>query len=170
MRCKVILGYGSEGKASVDKGHSDATIISLDFFLRFYYQLILHFCFQIWKGHTYPKISGRWLAVPCPLETTNCGVNSHNSIKNSHLLSFMQIHNVVYYIRGAVQFSSVTQLCPTLCDPMNRSMRGLPVHHQLPELTQTHVYLVGDATQPSHLLSVPSPPAPNPSQHQDLFQ
>ena len=69
-----------------------------------------------------------------------------------------------------IQFSSVTQLCPTLCDPMNRSMPGLPVHHQLPEFTQTHVHRVGDAIQPSHPLSSPSPPGPNPSQHQDLFQ
>ena len=69
-----------------------------------------------------------------------------------------------------LQFSSVTQSCPTLCDPMNRSMPGLPVHHQLPEFTQTHVHRVGDAIQPSHPLSSPSPPAPNPSQHQSLFQ
>ena len=69
-----------------------------------------------------------------------------------------------------VQFSSVAQSCPTLCDPMNRSTPGLPVHHQLPEFTQTHVHRVGDAIQPSHPLSSPSPPAPNPSQHQGLFQ
>ena len=68
------------------------------------------------------------------------------------------------------QFSSVAQLCPTLCDPMNRSMPGLPVHHQLLEFTQTQVYRVSDAIQPSHPLSSPSPPAPNPSQHQSLFQ
>ena len=68
------------------------------------------------------------------------------------------------------QFSSVAQLCPTLCDPMNRSMRGLPVHHQLPELTQTQVHQVGDANQPSHPLLSPFLPAPNPSQHQGLFQ
>ena len=66
-------------------------------------------------------------------------------------------------------FSSV-QSCPTFCDPMNRSTPGLPVHHQLPELTQTHVHWVSDAIQPSHPLSSPSPPAPNPSQHQGLFQ
>ena len=64
----------------------------------------------------------------------------------------------------SVQFSSVAQSCPTLCDPMNRSMPGLPVHHQLPEFTQTHVHRVSDAIQPSHPLSFPSPPAPNPSQ------
>ena len=69
-----------------------------------------------------------------------------------------------------VQFSSVSQSCPTLCDHMNRSMPGLPVHHQLPEFTQTHAHWVGDAIQPSHPLLSPSPPAPNPSQHQDLFQ
>ena len=68
------------------------------------------------------------------------------------------------------QFSSVTQSCPTLCDPMNCSTSGLPVHHQLPEFTQTHVHRVGDAIQPSHPLSSPSPPAPNSSQHQSLFQ
>ena len=62
----------------------------------------------------------------------------------------------------SVQFSSFTQSCPTLCDPMNRSTPGLPVHHQLLEFTQTHVYWVGDAIQPSHPLSSPSPPAPNP--------
>ena len=71
---------------------------------------------------------------------------------------------------SSVQFSSVDQSCPTLCDPMNHSTPGLPVHHQLPELTQTHVHQVSDAIQPSHPLSSPSPPAPNPSQHQSLFQ
>ena len=69
----------------------------------------------------------------------------------------------------SVQFSSVAQLCFTLCDPMNHSIPGLPVHHQLPESTQTHVHWVGDAIQPSHHLSSPSPPALNLSQHQGLF-
>ena len=69
-----------------------------------------------------------------------------------------------------VQFSSVTQSCPTLCEPMNRSMPGHPVHHQLPESTQTHVHRVSDAIQPSHPLSSPSPPALNISQHQGLFK
>ena len=68
------------------------------------------------------------------------------------------------------QFSSVAQSCPTLCDPMNCSTPGLPVHHQLPEFTQTRVHRVSDTIQPSHPLSSPSPPAPNPSQHQSLFQ
>ena len=68
------------------------------------------------------------------------------------------------------QIRSVAQSCPTLCDPINRSTPGLPVHNQLPELTQTHVHRVSDAIQPSHPLSSPSPPALNPSQHQSLFQ
>ena len=71
---------------------------------------------------------------------------------------------------SSVQFSSVAQSCPTLSDPMNCSMPGLPVHHQLPEFTQTHVHRVCDAIQPSHPRSSPSPPASNPSQHQSLFQ
>ena len=75
-----------------------------------------------------------------------------------------------FNIIKAVQFSSVAQSCPTLCDPMNHSMPGFPVYHQLPEFTQTHALRVGDAIQPSHPLSSPSLPAPNPSQHQGLFQ
>ena len=71
---------------------------------------------------------------------------------------------------SSVQFSSVTQSCPTLCDPTNRSTPGLPVHCQLPEFTQTHFHWVSDAIQPSHPRSSPSPPAPNHSKHQSLFQ
>ena len=73
-------------------------------------------------------------------------------------------------IRYSQSVSSVIQLCPTLCDPMSRSTPGLPIHHQLLESTQTHVHRVGDAIQPSHPLSSPSPPALNLSQHQGLFQ
>ena len=80
--------------------------------------------------------------------------------------------SLLHCLKGihSVQFSSVIQLCPTLCDPMNRSMPGLPVHHQPPESTQTHVHRVDDAIQPSHPLLCPSPPALNLSQHQGLFQ
>ena len=73
-------------------------------------------------------------------------------------------------IISSVQFSSVAQSCPTLCNPMNRRTPGLPVHHQLLQFTQTHVHRVSDAIQPSHPLSSPSPPAPNPSQYQSIFQ
>ena len=78
------------------------------------------------------------------------------------------LHTYIY-IRSD-QIRSVAQSCPTLCNPMNRSTPGLPVHHQLPEFTETHVHQVNDAIQTSHPLSAPSPPAPNPSQHQSLFQ
>ena len=76
----------------------------------------------------------------------------------------------IYIMEYSVQFSSVAQSCLTLCDPMNRSTPGLPVHHQLPEFTQTNVHWVRDAIKPSHPLSSPSPPIHNPSQCQSLFQ
>ena len=76
----------------------------------------------------------------------------------------------VYSVNKSVQFRSVTQSCPTLCSPMDRSTPGLPVHHQLPEFTQTHAHWVGDAIQPSHSLSSPSLPTFNLSQHQGLFK
>ena len=85
--------------------------------------------------------------------------------------SQLNLYNQGWHVQnGSVRFSSVTQSCPTLCDPMNHSTPGLPVHHHLPEFTQTHVHRVSDAIQPSQPLSSPSPPAPNPSQHQSLFQ
>ena len=71
---------------------------------------------------------------------------------------------------SSVQFISVSQSCPTFCDSMNRSTPGLPVHHQLPDFTQTHGHRVSDAIQPSHALSSPSAPALNLSQHQGLFK
>ena len=76
----------------------------------------------------------------------------------------------IWMLLGSVQFSSVTQSCPTLCDPMDCSMQGLPIHHQLQKFTQTHGYWVSDAIQQSHPLLSPSPPAFNLSQHQGLFQ
>ena len=96
------------------------------------------------------------------------------AMNNGIHVSFPILVSSGYMLRSgiagsSVQFSSVTQSCPTRCDPMNHSTPGLPVHHQLPESTQTHVH-VGDAIQPSHPLSSPSPPALNLSQHQALFQ
>ena len=85
--------------------------------------------------------------------------NQNHDVSLARVKIFSQVYSV--------QFSSVTQSCLTLCEPMNRSTPGLPVHHQLPEFTQIHVHQVGDAIQPSHPLS--SPPALNPSQHQSLF-
>ena len=78
------------------------------------------------------------------------------------------MNTLKFQVHTWVQFSSVAQSCPTLCYPMNRSTPGLPVHHQLLEFTQTHVHRVSDAIQASHPLLSPSPPAPNPSQHQSF--
>ena len=82
----------------------------------------------------------------------------------------LHLYSACHPLFFCIQFSSVAQSCPTLCDPMNCSMPGLPVHHQLPESTQTRVQWVGDAIQPSHPLSSPSPPALNLAQHQGLSQ
>ena len=84
------------------------------------------------------------------------------------VLSFCVFGNIVPQL-SSVQLLS-PQLCPTFCRPMNCSTPGLPVHHQLPEFSPTHIHRVDDAIQPSHPLSSPSPPVPNPSQHQSLFQ
>ena len=81
-----------------------------------------------------------------------------------------KVEVVTDFIFISDQIRSVAQSYPTLCNPMNHSTPGLPVHHLLPEFTQTHVHQVSDAVQPSHTLSTPSPLAPNPSQHQSLFQ
>ena len=107
--------------------------------------------FETFQKEKNKKVLVEW---DCLVKINLCGFGTDNDV----------------YCFGSVQFSSVAQSCPTLCNPMNHSMPGLPVHHQLPEFTQTHVHPVGDAIQPSHPLSSPSPPAPNPSQHQSIFQ
>ena len=95
-------------------------------------------------------------------------LTKQNKIQCSQKLPSLPVPDRQYIV--SVQFSSVPQSCPTLCDPMNCSTPGLPVHHQLPELAQTHVHWVGDAIQPSHSLLLPSPPAFNLSQRQGLFK
>ena len=96
------------------------------------------------------------------------GVEEMIELVPGHITRVIQLSGTEIF--SSVQFSSVARSCPTPCDPMNRSTPGLPVHHQLPEFTQIHVHRVSDAIQPSHPLSSPSPPAPNPPQHQSLFQ
>ena len=93
------------------------------------------------------------------------------SFFSSCVPSLFSFSERIFHLYNFLQFSSVQSLSRVrLCNPMNHSTPGLPVHHQLPEFTQTHVHWLGDAIQPSHPLSSPSPPAPNPSQHQSLFQ
>ena len=106
------------------------------------------------------------------LESMCCFITGGNK---NHLKLFLRkvlghVSWAPHPLNLSVQFSSVTQLCPTLCDPIDCSMPGFPVPYQLPELTQTHVHRVGDAIQPSHPLLCPSPPTFNFSQHRGLFQ
>ena len=106
-----------------------------------------------------------------PMDCSLPGSSVHE-IFQARVLESVAIAFSAHLMRGrfiSVQFSSVTQLCPTLCDSMNYRRPGLPVHYQLPEFTQTHVHRVSDAIQPSHPLPSPSLPALNPSQHQGLF-
>ena len=107
-----------------------------------------------------------WSGLPFPFP----GDHPHPEIEPCLPHSRKTLNHLSHLGSSSVQFSSVAQLCLTLCNPMNCSTPGLPVHYQLPEFTQTHVHRVGDVIQPSHPLLSPSPPAPNPSQHQSLFQ
>ena len=114
-----------------------------------------------------------WSGVPLPSPVKSLSYMFKSKIDTfiwyQHITQVVEmIFSYKLYNKG-VQLSSVAQSCPTLCDPMNHSTPGLPVHQQLPEFTQTHVHWVCDAIQPFHLLSSLSPPAPNPSQHQGLF-
>ena len=112
-----------------------------------------------------------WTEEPGRLQSMGLERAGYNFVTKQEQQKHTYICVCVYTQRENIQFSSVAQLCPTLCNPMNRSTPDLPVHHQLPEFTQTcHIHRVSDAIQPSHPRSSPSPPAPNPSQHQNLFQ
>ena len=112
-----------------------------------------------------------WSGLPCPLpgEHPNSGIEAKSSALQADSLP-SELPGKSEETLSISSVSSVAQSCPTFCDPMNRSTPGFPVHHQLPEFTQTHVHRVRDAIQPSHPMSSPFPPAPNPSQHQSLFQ
>ena len=119
---------------------------------------VLHsICQQIRKTQQWPQDWKRSVFIPIP--------------KKGNAKECSNYHTIALIIDvSSVQFSLVAQSCPTLCYPMNRGTPGLPVHHQLPEFTQTHVHQVGDDIQPSYPLSSPFTPALNPSQHQGLFQ
>ena len=141
-----------------------------------------------WVTHSYPKAGATkalWPQMPGPrlvplshiqpltfihrMEDPMLTFTSDNALMQD-TKSSLNMSSVSVILTCSVQSSSVTQSCPTLCDPMNRSMPGLPVHHQLPEFTQIHVHRVSDAIQPSHPRSSPFPPTPNTSQHQSLFK
>ena len=116
------------------------------------------------KAHLtlHSRMSGcRWVITPSWLSGSWRSFLYSSSVYSCHLFLISS---------ASVQFSSVTQSCPTICGPMNHSTPGLPVHHQLLEFTQTHVHWVGDAIQPSHPLLSPSPPVLSLSQHQRLFK
>ena len=108
-----------------------------------------------------------WVCFSCSMQSLHSQRPTYISQLSLSSLSAVLHSEIQPGIDCVSQFSSVTQSCPTLCDPMNCSTPGLPVHHQLLEFTQTHVHRVSDAIQPSHPLSSPSP-APNPSQHQSF--
>ena len=130
--------------------------------------IILNPSYSHVQTYTYPSLqvlSYKEMFLKCQFLLPICWI--HASI---FVIVQIPSTGVVSTVFSSVQFSSVTQLCPTLCYPMDRSMPGLPVHHQLPELTQTHVHWVSDVIELSHPMSSPSPPAFNLSQHQGLFQ
>ena len=157
------------------KWHSTPSWLFLKGFLHSLFHLTFLFAVVQSLSQVWPFVTPWSAAGQASLFITN----SRNLLKLVSIKSVMLSNHLILcrplllqpsVFPASVQFSSVAQLCPTLCDSMNHSMQGLPVHHQLPEFTQTHVHQVGDAIQPSHPLSSPSPPAPNPSQHQGLFQ
>ena len=116
-----------------------------------------------------------YLSIATSLEKTIISLPGYHSKAQSYWLLFLFLSLSTYnpvskWCSRSDQIRSVTQSYRTLCDPMNRSTPGLPVHHQLPEFSQTYIHRVSDAIQPSHPLSSPSPLAPNPLQHQSLFQ
>ena len=121
-----------------------------------------HFLLQCMKVKSESEVTQSCLTLSDPMDCSLPGSSVHGIFPGKS--TGVGCHCLLH------QFSSAAQSCPTLCDPVNCSTPGLPVHHQLPEFTQTHVHRVGDAIKPSHPLSSPSPPAPNPSQHQRLLQ
>ena len=131
----------------------------------FYYMNILNCVYSFFSF----CIFGMFLLLFTIVNDTSMNVHIQDFMW-TYVSLFLGVYPEVELLGHVVQFSSVAQSCPTLRDPVNCSTSGFPVHHQLPEFTHTHVHRVRDAIQPSHPLLSPSPPAPNPSQHQSLFQ
>ena len=158
----VLLPEKSHGRGSL-VGYSPWGCKQSDVTEQFHFHKIGNF-HQIMS-----KFSSAVELFDSPIRPITCA-NHQDEVHN--LASLQPMHSVpmekVKRLYLSVRFSSVTQSCPTV-HPMNCSTLGLPVHHRLPEFTQTHIHRVSDDIQPSHPLSSPSPPAPNPSQHQSLF-
>ena len=161
----LVAHHGTSLKCKVLEWHSGPKAIPPALFpYTFLYNPQLQVLIFLW--HYFPALMALVLQFPQPKNPTNF----HHQKPFPYLRAKLKNDLFHPYPKfSSVQFSSVAQSCPTLCDPMNHSTPGLPVHHQLPEFTQTHVHRVSDAIQPSPPLSSPSPPAPNPSQHQSLF-
>ena len=170
-------GHGTTDWFQIGKGVRQGCILSPCLF-NFYAEYIMRNT-GLNEGQTRIKISGRNMNNLRYADDTALMAESEVGLK-SLLMKVkeesgkvglkLNIQKTKIMASGPIQFSSVAQSCPTLCDPMNGSTPGLPVHHQLPEFTQMYVHRVRNAIQPSHPLLSPSLPAPNPSQHQGLFQ
>ena len=133
-------------------------------YIPIYTAIYLHIPLYTYAYCYIPTCTAIYLCIP-PYTYIYCYILTHTPIY-LYIYRHIPIHTAIYlYIHcyiPTVQFSSVAQSCPTLCDPMNHSVPGLPVHQKLPEFIQTHAHRAGDAIQPSHPLSPPSPPSPNP--------
>ena len=111
-----------------------------------------------------------WLEVKIIRNQRLVVVNKNTNLNKEGFKTWSCVHHILSSVKEKLHFSSVTQSCPTLCDPMDCSTPGLPVHHQLLEFAQTHIHWIGDVIQSSHPLLSPSSPAFNLSQHQGLFK
>ena len=170
-------GHGTTDWFQIGKGVRQGCILSPCLF-NFYAEYIMRNT-GLNEGQTRIKIAGRNMNNLRYADDTALMAESEVGLK-SLLMKVkeesgkvglkLNIQKTKIMASGPIQLSSVAQSCPTLCDPMNGSTPGLPVHHQLPEFTQMYVHRVRNAIQPSHPLLSPSLPAPNPSQHQSLFQ
>ena len=162
------LGFGNLFKVSCKLQWREQLCQSRLLWFSYYFNLhvIFQWCYlhrQILKLKLKTQFALRVYICRCMSQIQVCP-------QNFELKLFQLPWEIYYDLLSSVQFGSLAQSCPTPCDPMNHSTPGLPVHHQLPEFTQTHVHPVGDAIQPSRPLSALSPPALNPSKHQGLFQ
>ena len=136
--------------------------------------MAVHSCVLAWRipgdRGAWQATGHNWATKQSPAQRLTGRIRNKICNNDKHICRDNGRNTIAQISPRSLQFSSITQMCLTLCDPMNCSMPSLPVHHQLLEFTQTHVHWVSDAIQPSQPLSSPSPPALNLSQHQGLFK